>query len=490
MTTPNTQAAHSDDIYYPNDIRIHDVSIIVGKEIWDVQHLLVQINIYEDLYSNILSGSITLADSVNLIGNAPFVGQEQLHLVFKTPGFPNAREVELNFDIYKVSNRNVGSAGDLTDTTQTYTLHFVSRAYFGNQHNRIRQSFSRQPISDMVKKIGSTLGIDIAAEPTTGKQSFIIPGWHPFYAINWLANRARPETNPYAANYFFYETFDGFHFISLNHMVQRRPDVRYVYDLANLRLLDQQSNAKAGADRQIIPEVRIIRNYQVLEYGTTMDRIDSGMYASKLITHDLVRKQFCSHDFQYGVNFKQLSHVEDFSSDSQGKRTKQDANAFAGFSLHGDKTESTIRFYPKHSFMYDGVKDHDESQEWMLQRMSQLKQIEQLRLRVELPGDSNRRVGEMVIVEVPRPEHIKGYVYPATRDPNISGNYIITNIHHIIEIDNHTMIMELSKESLPPTSTETAIDRQDAATSLVGAALAALSEKLNSGATLLKNVFK
>ena len=107
-----------------------------------------------------------------------------------------------------------------------------------------------------------------------------------------------------------------------------------------------------------------------------------------------------------------------------------------------------------------------------------------------MPGDSNCRVGDVVIVEVPRPEFIKGYAYPDNRDPNISGNYLITNVHHIIELDNHRMIMELSKESLPPTSNESVVDKQDTATGIFGGALAALSDKLNSGAVLLKNIFK
>lgn len=492
MATPVSQPNHNDDIYYPNDIRIHDITIIAGGEEWDVQRLLVQINLFEDLYSNVLSGSITLVDAVNLICNAPFAGHEKLILSFQTPGYPSSDRVNLEFDIYKISDRNTGSAGDLTDTAQTYTLHFVSSAYYANKQSRVRQAFTNLPISDMVKTIGEQIGIKIAAEPTTGVQSFIMPGWHPFYAINWLANRARPATNPHAANYFFFETLDGFNFMSLNHMITRRPNTKYVYDVSNIRQLPNTaaSAAKSGADRQIVPEVRVMRSYQVMESGTTLDRVDSGMYASKLITHDLVRKKFATHDFSYFPNFSKLAHIEDAVWDTQGKRIEQDARAFAGYSKHGDKIESAVRFYPKHSFMRDGDADHDESQKWLLQRLSQLKAIEQLRLRAELPGDSNLRVGDVVIVEVPRPEFIKGNPYPENRDPNISGNYLVTNIHHIIEIDNHRMILELSKESLPPTSNESVIDKQDSATGIFGGALAALGDKLNSGAVLLKNIFK
>ena len=188
MARTSSQPNHNDDIYFPNDVRIQEVSIIVGDEIFDVQRLLVQINLFEDLYSNTLSGSITLVDAVNLIGNAPFVGQEQFKLVFETPGFPSAKKLDLEFDIYKISDRNTGYTGDLAHATQTYTLHFVSSAYFANKQNRIRQAYTNLTISDMVKTIGYQIGIEIATEPTSGSQSFIITGCNHSYAITWLAN--------------------------------------------------------------------------------------------------------------------------------------------------------------------------------------------------------------------------------------------------------------------------------------------------------------
>lgn len=490
-SAPNQFSKQDQDIYFPNDIRLIDVLVKVGNNIFDVKRLLIQINLYEDLYSNVLSGSITLADAVNLIGNAPFTGQEQLELTFKTPGFPSADEVNLTFDIYQVSDRNTGSNADLTDTVQTYTLYFVSQSYYQNKQLRIRQAFTKQPISEMVKKIGNAMGVDIAAEPTSGVQTYIIPGWNPFFAINWLANRARPSDNPHAANYFFYETVTGFKFISLNSLIRKRPEIRYVFDMANVRLTEgRASSLQSGRERLIVPECMIIRNYKIIKSGTTLDRIEQGMYASKLITHDLVRKQFSEHEFHYQQDFRRLPHIEDQRLDSRGSLIGQDAKPFPGISRHGGKTEAVVKFYPKHSFMFDDLPDYDESEKWVLQRTSQLRQLEQLRIRVELPGDSNRRVGDVVILDVPRPEFVKGFEPPSDRDPNISGNYLITNVHHIIEIDNHRMILELSKESLPPTSNQSIVDKLDLASTWFGSTLNKLGESLNSGKTLLRNIFK
>ncbi|GAG08716.1 unnamed protein product, partial [marine sediment metagenome] len=255
----------------------------------EVKRLLVGLNIFEDLYSNVITGSLTLVDTVNLIGHFPFVGLEQIKIVFKTPGFPNRPETELFFDVYKVSERNVGMAGATTDTTQTYTLQFVSPAYFLNQQNRIMKAFSNEPISTMVQKIaGNTLKEDVFAELTTGYRTFVIPRWTPFRAINWLAARARPQTAPHAANYFFFETVDGFQFRSVHDMAKQNPVIRFVYSIANQRASTARKNRanSPGAERLLKPEIQMIRSYSVLQSGSTMEHIEQGMYASTLNTHD------------------------------------------------------------------------------------------------------------------------------------------------------------------------------------------------------------
>lgn len=475
-------------LYFPNDILLKDVIIKVGTKLIDVKRMLLQLNLFEDLYSNALTGSITLVDAVNLIGNAPFVGQEELLLTYKTPGFEGGEEVHLEFDIYQIADRNTGVSSDLTDITQNYTLHFVSKSYYKNLQTKVRQAFKNQRIEEMVRAIGQQIGIkDISAEPTSGKYTFVIPGWTPFYTINWLASRARPEKNPYAVNYFFFETINGFQFVSLNDLIQRPVQMRYVYAPANLRF---HHSSEAGASRGLVfPEFMGVRNFTILKSGTTLERIEQGMYASKLITHDLVRKQFSSFDFRYKEDFLRTQHLEDFNVDGKGVRIKQTPKAFPGISRHSDQTETLVKFYPKHSFLFDDLKDYDDSQKWVLPRNSQLRQIEQLRLRVELPGDANRRVGDVVIFEAPRPELVKGYNASESKDPNISGNYIITSIHHIIELDSHRMVIELSKESLPAKSKESIVDALDIASTL-NSASRAVSNAFSSGKTLLRNIFK
>lgn len=462
-TSPFSQRGRTEELFFPNDVRLDKIIIRNGVHEVDVSQMLVRINLFEDLYSNVLTGSITLVDSVNLIGAFPFVGLEQIEIVFKTPGFGRRDATELFFDVYQISDRNTGTAVEGTDVTQVYTLQLVSRAFFRNQKSRVLKAYTDLPISEMVERIVSNfLGEDVEVEPTSGVQTYVIPSWSPFRAINWLAARSRPESNPAAANYLFFETVSGYQFRSLNSIYQKRPVIRFVYGLANVRLTKDQ---KSIGERLLLPEMQLIRSYMILQAGSTMERIDQGMYASKLITHDIVTKQFTIQTFSYLTDFKNQNHLEDSVFDDKFQLQPQDAKPFAGSKRHASSFDSVVKFHPKHSQLHDGVDNYDESEKWLLQRMSLMRQIESQRIKIEVPGLNFLSAGQTVILEVPRPENVKGREHPDDRDPEISGNYVITNIHHILGFDDHKMVLELSKESLPARSKQDVADILDATSS-------------------------
>jgi hypothetical protein len=257
--------------------------------------------------------------------------------------------------------------------------------------------------------------------------------------------------------------------------------MRLVYDLANQRSSDGKIGRNpAGQPRLLEPEIIQIRSYSILQSGSTMERVDQGMYASKLITHDIVTKTFNTELFNYLSNFEKLQHIEDQLVDSQGNVTPQSAKAFPGQTEHGRNSDALVKFYPKHTQMFDGIADYDESQKWLLQRNSQMRQFESMRIRVEVPGINWLRAGQIVILDVPRPESVAGRVHPDDRDPEISGNYIVSNIHHIVSIDSHEMVLELSKGSLPFGSNQGISDILDAS------ATSQIFNSIHTGTEILK----
>ena len=74
--------------------RLYMVSLNRGRYI-DLRDYLAELNIYENLFSPGISGTITLSDSRNLIKDLPILGEELLLVDFKTPTFDD------NLSIYK-----------------------------------------------------------------------------------------------------------------------------------------------------------------------------------------------------------------------------------------------------------------------------------------------------------------------------------------------------------------------------------------------------
>ena len=74
--------AISDAITKPGDVIITslDLSIISSEDPLDLKPFMMEINLYEDIFSPALHGSVIIRDSLNLIGRLPIIGDEILTL--------------------------------------------------------------------------------------------------------------------------------------------------------------------------------------------------------------------------------------------------------------------------------------------------------------------------------------------------------------------------------------------------------------------------
>lgn len=83
------------------DIQI--LKVVVGNHAnvkIDCSEIWVNVEIYESIYNNILTGSITINDSINMIRNAPIIGKETLEITFKTP---STEPIIKKFAVYDMS---------------------------------------------------------------------------------------------------------------------------------------------------------------------------------------------------------------------------------------------------------------------------------------------------------------------------------------------------------------------------------------------------
>ena len=135
-STASPPKAVSDAITKPGDVIITslDLSIISSEDPLDLKPFMMEINLYEDIFSPTLHGSVVIRDSLNLIGRLPIIGDEVLTVDIQTPWaelggysksnlgtFDPINKIQKSFSVYAVKNRKLNN-----DREQYYELFFCS----------------------------------------------------------------------------------------------------------------------------------------------------------------------------------------------------------------------------------------------------------------------------------------------------------------------------------------------------------------------------
>ena len=418
----------------PGDLIIEDITLTSASgfslSIWN---LIYSVEIYEDLYSNSLSGTIIFGDSLALSRHLPLVGEEKIKIVFYTPGQEDQpqKKIELNMRVYKISKRLELGA----DKAVMISVEMVSEEFFQNSTMKFSKSFSKIPYSDMVQNIFDEYinpaveqaGIEINADserlhafPTDGVRSLVVPYWSPFYTINWLANKACAASNQAVADYMFFQSLDGsYQFMPITYF-------------KNMPVTASYSNSPPDKTKDLLAFSNI-SEYTVLSVGNRLQDIGVGMFSSLLTTFDINNKKIESTVYRYSGNYTDVDHV--------------DKHPLVPFTLdkYSDKVMSYRKVLAKNSYRYDGVEDNETHDLYALNRQSLLNQMNTILIQATASGDSRRRVGDIVELKIVSQEDTAKKSDPY--DPYLSGNYLITKINHSFTHDDYDIIMTLAKDS-------------------------------------------
>jgi hypothetical protein len=469
------------------DVTVNNLSIRSAIGNFDLIPLFVELTIEESLFRSALTGSIILADSFNLPTKLPIVGEETLDIDIVLSGI-DGREGQSGIHI-KPPPMHVNSIDSRYATkpkAQNFTLDLASEQFMSSMHSKVSKSYSNQKISDMVYDIyytylndSSDLSKTLNFEPTERIESLIIPNLTPLDAIAWLSSRAKPDSAANnASNYVFFETIDGSSFISINTLADVEPFWKFIFK--------PRSDDAAGVEN-LAKGIQKINKYYYLKQFDKTQNIEDGLYSSKLITHDIVRKKITQYDFNGYNDFLGLNHVGAFpvisSSDVEVASSAVNRTSYApveeanNFPITNERdlssmTDGSVCFYPKHNQMYaKNVNDlyDNKVENWKLQRNAQLASYDNLTMMIEVSGNSTLRVGQTVTLELPSPEASDADGQSDNLlDRFLSGTYMITAIKHIFSAhqkkDNkisYTMKVEVVKDALEDIVTNRTSRKED-----------------------------
>lgn len=415
-------------ILSPGDCQIESITLTSynGFTVDIIQHVSETV-INESMNYPCLSGYLHIVDNLNLFRNVPLIGNEYITISFSTPS--RKEKITKTFFCYKIDGR-------IESTTNkgltVYRLHFVSQEYITSAKKKISLSLKDKKYSEMVGEIFYNFlntNKKLFTQPTLEKRNLIIPYMSPISAINLIALKSLSNDTK-DMSYMFYEDLDGFYFCNINYFAKNMdPVVAYNWFLPNLSESRDALNLK-----NLEKEFYRIESYDVVTTNNTINNINNGLFGSTMLLHDSTFKTVNSIEFAYNPDFYGLNTLTGI-----GTLPKKN-DIFSGHNL------AHYRMYPRQSYAFDGVSDDDEYDKTILKRNAHIKQMENGRLSILVAGDSDRRIGELVTVNIPSSQ--PRVDSPEDYDPYLSGKYIITQISHMITSRYYKMRLELERDSM------------------------------------------
>jgi hypothetical protein len=478
--TNSLEATPSNKIANLGDIIIKDVVLTTRSGLSvSLLKLISSVEIYEDIYFNSLTGTISFIDSLALVTHAPIIGDEKISISFYTPGQDNQshKEITLVMRVYKCTRNTVGSS----DKNAFVTLDFVSPEFFVNTQIKFSASFRDMPYSEMAKKIFEDYVIKLVKQDpmftsgpafnsqsqetyspvfldykTEGNKTVVFPYWSPFYAINWLANRSHSIVdNKFGCDYLFFQQLNGtYNFVPLSYF--KTKDVVASY-----------TRIPSDKTREMM-QYKNIQEFTILNYADKMRDVSSGVYASSYKAFDITKKTIDMSLFNYFNTFYSTLHTEDAPTTKTGGFNRSEVSnplitkesfSFGGSQNNGDvystKLASYTKILPKKSnkfgnstnYKHDSMIDNEGYENYALIRQSLMNQLNTVMVQIKVLGDSRRRIGDIVELLIPSMEDPAGVEQGFEYDRYLSGNYMITKINHAFTHNNYELIMTLVKDS-------------------------------------------
>ena len=428
-------------------------------EITDIKNVMIELNIFESIYSNALTGSIVIADAQNLIGKLQINGTERISFKLSTPGSIDERsivdasvETGHPFHIYKITDKR-----QLNSNTMVYTLHFASREFMRNLRTKVSQAFDGRFDMSALKILTDEDLLDskkqISFEPCGNSDKIVIPNLRPFDAINMMANRALPQMSN-GVGYYFYETTKGIYFRSWDNMVSVRGSYdrpiaqEFNYMPQNIAADPQEYDDKINHDYKSVESYRFVNNFHDVAANTAL-----GTYAHNVITYNIFDKSVNKIDYNYEYEFAQTKHTEVANEKSNRERYAIAASSYVDEDDKkiSDYKESRVSLQPTTQFLHNEKKgagygiDVSQDGRKLAERESQLNQVTNgTVLTMVVKGQSYLEAGDLIKFNMLTVDEKNPTMY----DPQYSGKYVITKIRHQVTSKQYKMALECAKDSV------------------------------------------
>ena len=449
---------HQDEIKHSGDYNLGTIDVInVNGESVPIHPMVQELNIFEDIEANAITGYAVLVDNLNLINKIPLQGTERLAFKLATPG-TSGRQLMVDateesgypFYIYALTDKKV-----ISDTTVSYIIHFASRDFMRNTRTRVSQAYDGALHQSVISIFRDPLGLNsrksLTYEETRNSDKVVIPNLRPFDAINLISQKAISK-NSESAGYYFYETTKGFHFRSYESMLT----LQGKFARNELITLRYQPTANVIHNRKTEDNIYNAQSYEFIQHYDTAAQQAAGTYGSKVIMHNIYDKSYEIKSYEYHKEFSKHFQTDRVGNGSMHNypvsKTPVDDDGL-NVSEYTDSyvcLKGTTRYlHNRNTGSFGSTVDNEGLTE--ATRISQHNQIHGSNvLKIVMSGHSYLQAGDVIFFEVPpveverRRDINTGYSF----DEHHSGRYLVTKLRHRVAGGEYKMILECIKDSV------------------------------------------
>ena len=446
---------HPDSPEFAGDYNLKSINLIGNNgDIIDIKRLVAELNIWESIYNNSITGSAVILDTLNLISRLPLQGTERISFKLSTPGTGNNKaglidasiKTGVPFHIYKLSSKE-----QLSEGVVKYVLHFCSRGMIRNTRTRVSQAYTG-PLHEAVAKIctdKNTLDTRnrLYFEPTRNKTTIVIPNMRPLDAVKLIAQKSLPG-NTKGVGYYFYETTKGYHFRSWESMVAIQG--KFPRKIAAVFDYFIRNTEDEGKDSHL-QNMEAVKKYNFVNNYDSMAQQAMGTYAHRVITHNIYDKSWDIKKYKYHAHYGDHQHAD---IDSSEKYPIMDVPVDFDQKSISEYDESLVTLQPTTQYLHNNatgpegidVADagHNEAT-----RVSQANSVGNgVQLHLEVSGHSWLQAGDVIFFALRTIEPGKGGVGKGdTLDDRYAGRYVITHLRHRVIEEEYILSLDCVKDS-------------------------------------------
>jgi len=468
----------SNSLQYAGEFILERCELISSSGVTaDISKVIVEINIFEDIFSNSLTGSIIITDTNNLADNMPIIGQEYISLKVVTPSL-RGEAIDFTKNVFCVfeSNRTPSSTN-----SEVIELKICSPELLRNHRTRVSKSYE-QTADQIVKSVMENEKYintkkDLYIEPTLGIRKILSPNYHPFHLIRNLTRESMSAKND-SPHYLFFENINGFHFRSIQSLYDDGVQGEFHYGDKGT---DEVYNDSSDAGK-IVQSFKRILSLSVPSKNNSLFDIMGGMLGSKLIMHDIYNKKYNTSTFSYFDDHDKHERLEESNAPKYNNVLIDDENTVGNFTdsrihLHptsvttDDRDAQYLRVIDKNTQAAQAEEDRlgidpdreistaeedankdfmsNRADKWLLQRQQRIHELSSgMTINMSVHGNTTLTVGQVISVSLP----VFGVDHENTKiSKHQSGLYLINKLRHTFNppTRTHTVSLQATKDSYP-----------------------------------------